>query len=183
MISALVEDNYLVIDNFISEARAKELYEFFKASSEEDTEMFEKDAQCPLSPATYNYKKFVELLVEKIPALSTIIDEPLLPTYSYARLYKNGDRLCPHRDSEACEISVTLHIGGDGTSWPLFLTRPDKRVVSVDLKPGQAVVYLGIISTHWREKFTGQDYGQVFLHYVMSNGSNWNQVFDKARKE
>ena len=183
MISALSENNYLVIDNFISVARANTLYKLFKDSSEEKTEEFKKDNECPLSLSKYNYKQFVELLIEKIPALSDTVDEPLLPTYAYARLYKNGDRLIPHRDREACEISVTLHIGSDGTEWPLFFTRPDKRVVSVALKPGQAVVYLGIISTHWREKFTGNNYGQVFLHYVMSNGNNWNQVFDKARKE
>jgi hypothetical protein len=183
MISALSENNYLVIDNFISEDRANKLYEQFKESSERDDVEFKKDTQCPLSLSRYNYKQFVELLVEKIPELSNLVDEPLLPTYSYARVYKNGDRLYPHKDREACEISVTLHLGGDGTKWPLYFTRPDKRVASVDLKPGQAVVYLGIISTHWREKFNGQDYGQVFLHYVMSNGSNWNQVFDKARKE
>ena len=42
MISALSENNYLVIDNFISVARANTLYKLFKDSSEEKTEEFKK---------------------------------------------------------------------------------------------------------------------------------------------
>jgi hypothetical protein len=35
----------------------------------------------------------------------------MLPTYSYARIYANGDELKKHRDRPACEVSVTLHLG------------------------------------------------------------------------
>ena len=34
----------------------------------------------------------------------------LLPTYSYARLYLQGDSLPRHRDRPACEIAATIHL-------------------------------------------------------------------------
>ena len=33
------------------------------------------------------------------------------------------------------------------------------------LKPGDMLVYKGMILEHWREAFIGQDCAQVFLHY------------------
>lgn len=115
--------------------------------------------------------------------MNELVEEKLLPTYAYARIYKNGAELVKHKDRPACEVSVTLNIGGDGTSWPICFTKPDGSVVSKDLKPGQAVIYLGCISEHWREgAFTGQEYGQVFLHYVRSEGKYINHCFDGARK-
>jgi hypothetical protein len=76
-----------------------------------------------------------------------------------------------------------LHLGSDGTSWPICFTKPDGEVVSKDLKPGEAVIYLGCISEHWRENaFVGKEYGQVFLHYVRSKGKYVNHCFDGARK-
>jgi hypothetical protein len=44
----------------------------------------------------------------------------LIPTYSYAKsLYKNGDILKRHKDRPSCEISTTIHLGGD--PWPIFI--------------------------------------------------------------
>jgi hypothetical protein len=115
--------------------------------------------------------------------MNELVGEKLLPTYAYARVYKNGAELKKHTDRPACEISVTLHLGSDGSSWPLGFTKPDGSTVFKDLKPGQAVIYCGCISEHWREgTFAGQEYGQVFLHYVRSAGRYVNHCFDGARK-
>jgi hypothetical protein len=43
----------------------------------------------------------------------------LIPTYSYARIYKKGDILHRHKDRFSCEISTTLNLGGD--SWPIYI--------------------------------------------------------------
>ena len=43
----------------------------------------------------------------------------LIPTYSYARIYKKGDILKRHKDRPSCEISTTLNLGGD--PWPIFI--------------------------------------------------------------
>jgi hypothetical protein len=175
----LYENNYLVVNNFISEDKAKNLFNKFKEESEKNPEAFSNDPQCPKSMAMYNFRWFLELLIEKIPFMSELLEEPMFPTYSYARIYANGEVLKPHLDRPSCEISVTVHLDSDNTEWPIYFTKPNGDVVSCNLKKGQAVVYLGRISSHWRDEFKGQEYGQVFLHYVRGHGENWTCYFDR----
>jgi len=179
MIDQLKEHNYLIVDEFIDETRAFMLYETFKYTTQNSPNLFTKDHQCPSSAAMYNWKGFLELLIESIPLVSKVIGETMFPTYSYSRLYSNGEVLRRHKDRASCEVSITCHLGSDGTSWPIFFKQPNGEEISVDLKPGQAVMYLGCIAEHWRDAFPGNEYGQVFLHYVKSQGSNWHHYFDK----
>ena len=103
----------------------------------------------------------------------------LQPAYSYARIYKNGDVLHRHKDRYSCEISTTLNLGGD--PWPIFL-EPSGKVkqsgVEVDLKPGDMLIYRGIELEHWREPFTGDNCGQVFLHYNNVDTQGLDNKFD-----
>jgi hypothetical protein len=90
----------------------------------------------------------------------------LIPTYSYARIYKNGDVLARHKDRYSCEVSTTLNLGGD--PWPIYLDPTGKEGqagVKVDLEPGDMLIYSGCDLEHWRETFQGKDCAQVFLHY------------------
>ena len=178
----LLDNNYVVIDNFISEEKAKELHSYFKEEAVKNPQAFSYDPQCPKSLAMYDFRWFVELLIDKVPFMSEVLEEPMFPTYSYARIYANGEVLKKHTDRHACEVSVTLHLDGDGTDWPIWFTKPDGEQVSYSLKSGQAVIYLGMISEHWRDEFQGQEYGQVFLHYVRGRGENWVCYFDKYKK-
>jgi hypothetical protein len=178
----LLDNNYLVIDNFITEEKAKELYKCFKSEANINPQAFSHDPMCPKSLAIYNFRWFVELLIDKIPFMSEVLEEPMFPTYSYARIYANQEVLKKHKDRHACEVSVTLHLDSDGTEWPIWVTKPSGEQVSCNLKSGQAVIYLGMISEHWRDAFQGQEYGQVFLHYVRGRGENWVCYFDKFQK-
>jgi hypothetical protein len=173
----LEKNNYLVVD-FINPQYANILYQKFKQRCNKNPDS--KDGQCPLSISFYNYKPFLELLVHKVFFMNKLMGEPMLPTYAYARIYKNGEVLTPHTDRPACEISVTLHLGGD-KEWPIWFTDPQGNKVPVNLKSGQAAIYKGIVSEHWRETFEGTEYGQVFLHYVKSHGEHWRHFFDRAR--
>ncbi len=173
------QNNFLFVTNFISKEQAQALQKQFYEL--EKTGQFDKDCQAPNSPAIYNFKPFLELLCQKIPEVSSLIEESVLPTYTYARIYKNGEVLKRHRDRPACEISLTLHIGGD-TSWPIGIQKPTGEEVSLDLNQGDAMLYLGCVADHWRDTpFSGQNYSQVFLHYVRSNGPNAWAYFDKKR--
>jgi hypothetical protein len=176
----LEENNYYLLYDFITKEKADILYNDLQLYKYQYPEFFTRDKQCPKSLSIYDYKPFVELLIEKVPYISEKMGELMLPTYCYSRIYKNGEILEKHTDRNACEISVSLHLGGDA-DWDIFFTKPDKTEVSVNLKPGQGVMYQGIISEHWREAFTGKEYGQVFLHYVKSKGPNWKCYFDKNR--
>ena len=108
----------------------------------------------------------------------------LIPTYSYARLYKKGDILKRHKDRPSCEISTTIHLGGH--PWPIFidgtgannvineeqnLIKPNAPAgTKVLLEVGDMLVYSGCELEHWREPFEGEVCGQVFLHYNHVNG-------------
>jgi hypothetical protein len=178
----LIDNNYLLLPNFIEPERAKQLYEIYKESTKTEQDLFTQDSQCPKSLSAGNYRWFLELLVEKIPVLADIMQEPLFPTYCYSRLYRHGEILTKHSDRPACEISITLNLGSDGTPWPIYFTKPNGDIASAELFPGQAVLYLGCESDHWRDPFEGQEYGQVFLHYVRSRGPHWDCYFDRTYK-
>ena len=125
------------------------------------------------------------LLIELLPSMQKITKLDLIPTYTYCRLYKNGDILRRHKDRPSCEISTTLNLGGD--PWPIFIDgtgadsvideykqihKPDApKGTEVLLEPGDMLVYSGCELEHWREPFQGQVCGQVFLHYNHRNGT------------
>lgn len=175
----LEQNNFLFVPKFISQEHAQALnQEFFIL--ERDNGCI-KDQQAPNSPAIYNFKPFLELLCQKTNEVTNLIEEQVLPTYTYARIYKNGEVLNRHRDRPACEISLTVHIGGD-EKWDISIQKPSNEEVTLDLQIGDAMLYLGCIADHWRDKpFTGQNYSQVFLHYVRSNGPNAWAYFDKKQ--
>jgi hypothetical protein len=181
MNKVLEENNYIIVNDLLKSDDAFRYYTTFKNTAGNQPNLFTKDVQCPKSLAIYDYHPFVELLVETIPFLSQVMGEIMLPTYSYARLYKNGDVLTPHTDRGACEVSITLHLGSDGVEWPIYFRKPDNSVVQVNMKPGQAVIYLGCVAEHWRDTYEGNEYGQVFLHYVRSRGPNAKYYFDKVK--
>jgi hypothetical protein len=124
------------------------------------------DAQVPNTYSHYSDIVMETLLRALVPRMEKHTGLKLHPTYSYARLYKNGDILHRHIDRFSCEISTTLHLGGD--PWPFFIEPSgtvNKAGIKLNLKPGDMIVYKGCELEHWREPFTGQNCGQVFLHY------------------
>jgi hypothetical protein len=175
----LIENNYLIIPNFISSYRASCLKnEFIEYTKEHN---ITGDSQVKLSKSSYNYISFLELLCEKTPEVSEILKDTVLPTYAYSRVYVNGSVLEKHVDADPCEISLTVHLGGD-KSWPIWITTPQGEDRSIDLKPGDAMVYLGRIAEHWRNEYLGEEYAQVFLHYVRSRGDCSYSYFDKCEQ-
>jgi hypothetical protein len=180
MNNSLTENNYIYIPNFISEASAKVMSHNFKKYCK-DNEIL-GDNQAPNSSAKYDFIDFLELLCEKSPVVSHIIGETVLPTYSYARVYKDGSVLERHRDRDACEISLTVHLDGD-EEWPIYIETPTGEEVELILKPGDAMLYLGCVADHWRNQFLGREYVQVFLHYVRSRGDKSYAYFDKNKEK
>jgi alkylated DNA repair dioxygenase AlkB len=175
----LEQSNFLFVPNFISQEHAQVLQkQFFEL---EQSGQYTKDNQAPNSPAIYNFKPFLELLCQKTNEVTNLIEEQVLPTYTYARIYKNGEILARHRDRPACEISLTINIDGDAP-WAISIQKPNGEEVELDLSKGDAVLYLGCVANHWRDiPFSGQNYSQVFLHYVRSNGPNAWAYFDKKQ--
>ena len=172
--------NYTVIPGFLDSCSAKELSDEFREFA--DRENLQGDSQSESSQSVYNYLPFLEILCQKCPEVSIAIGETVLPTYTYARVYKNGAVLEGHTDRDACEISLTVNLDGD-QEWPIWIETPDGKEVRVSLNPGDAMIYLGCTARHWREEYKGDWYTQCFLHYVRSRGDKVHAVFDSQNKD
>jgi hypothetical protein len=176
----IIQNNYVLVPGFISQDEACSLAEQFQEYCAKFN--LKGDPQAPNSHAMYNFMPFVKLLIKKISHVNELLGEEVLPTYTYARVYKNGSVLERHRDRPACEISFTLNLKKD-TAWPLYFQRPDNSEVQVELTPGDAVLYLGCQADHWRNKFEGKEHTQLFMHYVRSNGTKSWAFFDKQQQQ
>jgi hypothetical protein len=106
------------------------------------------------------------LLLRLHPTMEKVTQLALIPTYSFARIYRDGDELVAHTDRPACEISATLTLGFVADRiWDIYA---DGEPVSLDV--GDMLVYRGCDVRHWRQPFVGTVWVQVFLHYVNANG-------------
>ena len=161
-----------------------------------------RDAQVPGCYSKYADWVMETLLMYMIPIMKAKTGLELIPTYTYTRLYEKGNILERHKDRPSCEVSTTLHLGGD--EWPIFInpdpTRgnvygPDlknhfegvksykpttDKGIQVDLKVGDMLLYSGCELEHWREPFQGNVCSQVFLHYNHAKGPfAKTNMFDK----
>ena len=175
-----MKNNYKVIRQAISKELADFVYSYFLMKRNVARKMYDDRY---ISQSNYDYGRWNE---EQIPetyshyadiAMETLLQNlqpkmeeetglKLTPTYSYARIYKKGDILHRHKDRYSCEVSTTLNLGGD--DWPIYLEpsgEEGKEGIKVDMQPGDMLVYKGCDVEHWREEFTGENCGQVFLHY------------------
>jgi predicted 2-oxoglutarate/Fe(II)-dependent dioxygenase YbiX len=135
------------------------------------------DDQCPLSDAIYGDPLFDDLLQKFAKPIGDSVGRTLLPTYTYARIYRPGEILKRHKDRPACEISATLTLGHKANKvWPIFFN--EEKEIAVDLQPGELAVYKGCEILHWRPPFKGEWHVQLFLHYVDANGPHKDHARD-----
>ena len=182
-----MKNNYKVIKQAISKELADFVYSYFLTKRKVARVFFDDRYISPFNndwgvwndpqvPETYSHYSDIamETLLEKLTEpMSKETGLNLIPTYSYARIYKKGDVLKRHKDRYSCEVSMTMNLGGD--PWPIYLEpsgETDKEGVKIDLEPGDALIYRGCEVEHWREAFEGENCGQVFLHYNDASGEN-----------
>ena len=152
------------------------------------------DQQIPNTYSCYSDMFMETLMMKVLPVMQQHTDMNLVPCYTYTRIYKKGDILKRHSDRPSCEISTTLHLGGD--LWPIFLDPTGQKTVlnehkqiikpnapkgiPINLEVGDMLVYSGCDLEHWREPFEGEHCAQVFLHYNNIDGPFGTQnKFDK----
>ena len=182
-----MKNNYKVIKQAISKELADFVYSYFLTKRQVARTFFDDRYISPFNndwgvwndpqvPETYSHYSDIamETLLEKLTEpMSKETGLNLIPTYSYARIYKKGDVLKRHKDRYSCEVSMTMNLGGD--PWPIYLEpsgETDKEGVKINLEPGDALIYRGCEVEHWREAFEGENCGQVFLHYNDASGEN-----------
>ena len=137
------------------------------------------DGCMPGTPSIYADPMMETLLEALRPHVEQATSLHLYPTYAYFRVYKADDVLPRHTDRPSCEISLTLSLGYRAKRpWPIWIDGASG-ASSVDLNPGDAMLYRGIECAHWRTAFDGDHAAQVFLHYVDRNGPHAEWRFDK----
>ena len=122
-----------------------------------------KDEQIPNTFSCYGDTFMETLMMKVLPVMKQHTDLDVIPTYSYTRAYKKGDVLKKHKDRPSCEISTTLHLGGN--PWSIYVEG-----TKIDFNVGDMLIYSGCELEHWREPFEGNVCVQTFLHYNNANG-------------
>ena len=137
------------------------------------------DTQTPNSFSFYAAPCFEALLTVIKPNMELVTGKQLVPTYSYARIYYKGGTLERHTDRPSCQYSATLCVSNDKDPWPIFIESYSGEVASVDLQPGDMLVYRGDKLHHWREPYEDDKQIQVFVHYTDVNGEYADYAYDK----
>jgi len=178
------KNGYYVVKNVISEEICDFAYEYmymraenlktykkynYISDLEEEFGSF-NDTQAPNAFSIYGSLMTDMFLLNLKPVVEMYTGLQLEPNYSYLRIYVKDNELKKHKDRPECEISTTLHLGGD-TEWPIFLN--DKKII---LEKGDMLIYRGCDFVHWREPYKGITYCQTFLHYSDINGPIYKNV-------
>lgn len=143
---------------------------------------------------SHHYKPMNTFLWGLTPAIVAIVGKPLLPTYDYFRLYREGDVCRVHFDRPSCEHSVSLTLDySDGASWPLDVGQRrheqpnatvaedfgDEPFASLDMTVGDAVIYRGTKHRHGRIRPNPNGWSaHLFLHWVDPTGPYADHGFD-----
>lgn len=136
--------------------------------------------QVPKAHSKYADPAMEAMLLHLHPLMEKETGLTLYPTYSFYRVYRNGDVLAPHIDRPSCEISTTVcfNYSYDDSkyTWPIIMDGN-----KIQMKPGDIVVYRGIDLEHSRDEFMPPNddwHVQAFLHYVDVNGPYSEYKFD-----
>lgn len=160
------QNGFLLVPELINTSEYDRFFEKIVSLGRGNSE----ETQVPGSTGFYKEVLFEKLLEHLLPKIEQYTGLALFKTYSYARRYRIGNELKPHRDREACEITVTLALGYEGEIWPIWVENKEKVSCSFLLNPGDALIFRGRELVHWREKNRFGACSQVFLHYVERNG-------------
>ena len=202
----LKNNGYLVVRNFFTEETMDILSTYFDLkyrviqsdnSLREMHSTTDHDVANGLIFSNDNLTESILLLYGE--KMSQLLDLNLTPTYTYTRIYEQGNILKPHSDRFSCEISATCPITiSDSRSSTIYLSnyKFDFSVntrkfpsweeakkfgdyTQIDLLPGDALFYKGCEYLHWREPLESDYLIQFFMHTVQTNGQYSDFVFDK----
>lgn len=193
------KEKYVVIKNILSKDVLKLSYNYITQKKKVYDFMLEEKVVSTVTNYNYwgntdtqvsdcHYASYGDLLMDMIlenlkPKIEKKINMELIENYTYTRIYKTGNELARHTDRASCEISGTLNLGGD--NWSIFLDPTggkNKEGISVNLNPGDILIYRGSDLEHWREPFDGQYCVQCFVHYHDKNGQFKNREKYDNRK-
>ncbi len=142
------------------------------------------------------YRPLTTFLWGLTPMMSVLTGADLLPSYDYFRIYQKDDICRVHSDRPSCEHSVSLTLAySDGVPWPLQVgsTRVsgedpcvddfgDEAFSSIEMQPGDAVLYRGTELRHGRTQPNPNAWSaHLFLFWVERGGEFQQHAFDAQR--
>lgn len=171
------EASFLVVQHILTDPLLDVVYQYALKRARYSRES--EDAQVPSAAAFYADPLMETLLELTLPTVNRLSGADLLPTYSYLRVYPQGTLLNPHTDREACEITLSINLGGAGQQpWPLFLAT-NQGIQRLLLGRGDGVMFRGQNCPHWRGELRNEHAAQAFLHFVDANGPAAGWRFDR----
>jgi hypothetical protein len=143
-----------------------------------------------------HYRPMEFFLWALTPVMEQVTGLPLVPTYDYFRIYREGDVCLVHRDRPACEHSLSLTLDySDDVPWPLELGKERTDVLeqsvtddftgeamtALAMRIGDAVAYQGAVHRHGRTTPNPNGWSaHLFMHWVERGGPHAGQAFDGA---
>ncbi len=134
------------------------------------------------------------------PFVEQATGKALTPTYAYFRAYQKGAVCKVHSDRFACEHSITMFLGAsDENPWPFTVGKRrltdeevenrvampdygDDEFATIDMAPGDAVLYQGIRYRHARLQPNPNRWSaHLFMHWVGRDGPYKDYAFDQKK--
>jgi len=195
-------NGYCVVRNFFSKDFINTVANYYKLKYQVTKYLGEKKVVLGVnSEFVSGYRYYADTLCESIllshgQKISEILGLNISPTYTLARIYEEGDKLLPHIDRDACEISATcpVYIADDRPSiiyiseytaskfnYNGILTYENARsgkFNKVELYPGDVVFYKGCERYHWRDPLESPLLIHFFMHMVQTDGMYKDLVYD-----
>lgn len=197
------KDGYATIRGLVPPEVASNLFKQVQMDLTAAGKSFQTFAQAqPLSKhqtvdiSGHFYRPLTTFLWGLTPIISELTGADLLPSYDYFRIYQRDDICRVHSDRPSCEHSVSLTLAySDGKPWPLEVgSIPvssegpcvedfcDEPYFSVEMQPGDAVLYRGIDLRHGRMTPNPNQWSaHLFLFWVERGGPFAQHAFDEER--
>ena len=197
------EDGFATIRGLVPPEVASNLFKQLQIDLATAGKSFETFAQSqPLSKqrtidiSGHFYRPLTTFLWGLTPIIGELTGADLLPSYDYFRIYQKDDVCRVHSDRPSCEHSVSLTLAySDNVPWPLQVgsTRVtkeepcvedfgDEPFTSVEMQPGDAVLYRGIDLRHGRTQPNPNQWSaHLFLFWVERGGEFAQHAFDAER--
>ena len=160
------KNNYVVARNLLDPYLVQFLASYAKSVREGQAGEFARDTTSLNSHGDACSDVVLYSLRSKIEELTGL---ELMPTYSFTRIYQNGDKVGRHKDGPQNQVSCSMCVARDEVDWPLGFS-DGKTEGQVVMEPGDGVIYRGHMLDHWREKFEGNNQVQIIAGYVVKDG-------------
>jgi hypothetical protein len=156
------DNNYFFVPELLDKHLVKFLASYYQAAKDGHVGFFDLDPTSLNCNGDAVADAVLYLMRDKLEKLTGL---ELLPSYSFVRIYRQGEKVGKHTDGPENQISCTMCVSRDEVDWPLFVSFKGVEDSFV-MQPGDGVIYRGYEVNHWRDKFSGENQVQVIIGLV-----------------